>query len=194
MCAWAFGLTVVLAGGVRIMAQAIVDGGLDVHLGRPRHPLPSLLMSRSLPSGLGDLVSAFVFWFVLGGRSLGDLPLLLLVATAAGIVLTATVVVIQCLVFWLPGAVAFCEELFNMFLMAAFYPQHPFSFTVRVILFTLVPTAFVSFLPVAAIRDADPWKVLAMIGAAALYGTIAVVVFQRGLRRYASGNRILELR
>ena len=53
MCAWAFGLTVVLAGGVRTMSEAIADGGLDVHLGRPRHPLPSLLMSRSLPSGFG---------------------------------------------------------------------------------------------------------------------------------------------
>jgi len=194
MCAWAFGLTVILAGGVRYMSQTIVDGGLDVHLGRPRHALPSMLMSRSLPSGFGDLASAFVFWFVLGGRGLGDLPLLLLVATAAGIVLVATAVVIQCLVFWLPGAVAFCEDLFNMFLMAAFYPQHPFSFTVRVILFTLVPTAFVSFLPVEAIRDADPLKALAMVGAAALYGAIAVAVFQRGLRRYSSGNRILTFR
>jgi ABC-2 type transport system permease protein len=194
MCAWAFGLTVVLAGGIRSMSQAIVDGGLDVHLGRPRHPLPSMLMSRSLPSGLGDLASAFVFWLVFGGRDLADLPLLLLLATAAGIVLAATVVVIQCLAFWLPGAVALCEDLFNMFLMAAFYPQHPFSFTVRVILFTLVPTAFVSFLPVEAIRDADPLKALAMIGAAAVYGAIAVAVFQRGLRHYSSGNRILELR
>src|SRR5262249_32720516 len=91
MCEWAFGLTVVLAGGVRHMAQTIVDGGLDLHRGRPRHPLPSLLMSRSLPSGLGDLASAPVFWLVFAGRPVADLPLLVLVATAAGVVLTATV-------------------------------------------------------------------------------------------------------
>lgn len=194
MCEWAFGLTVVLAGGVRQMAQTIVDGGLDVHLGRPRHPLPSLLMSRSLPSGLGDLASAFVFWLPLGGRDPGDLPLLLLVATAAAIVLTATVTLIHCLAFWLPGVAVLCEDVFSMFLMVAIYPQHPYSFTVRMILFTLFPTAFISLLPVEAVRDADPLKVLAMIGAAFLYGAIAVGVFQRGLRRYASGNRILELR
>jgi ABC-2 type transport system permease protein len=194
MCAWAFGLTVVLFGGVRAMAQVIVDGGLDVHLGRPRHPLPSLLMSRSLPSGIGDLASALVFWLVFGGRGLAELPLLVLVATAAGIVLAATAVVIQCLVFWLPGAVTFCEELFNLFLMVAFYPQHPFSFTVRVILFTLVPAGFVSFLPVEAIRSADPLDVLAVIGAAGVYATLAALIFQRGLRRYASGNRVLDFR
>ena len=194
MCEWAFGLAVVLAGGMRHLAQTIVDGGLDVHLGRPRHPLPSLLMSRSLPSGLGDLASAPVFWLVFAGRSLGDLPLLLLVATAAGVVLTATVVVMQCLVFWLPRALGLCEDLFNMFLMTAVYPQHAYGFMVRMLLFTLFPTALVSFLPVEAVRDADPLKALAMIGAAFVYVGIAAVVFERGLRRYASGNRIMEWR
>jgi ABC-2 type transport system permease protein len=194
MCEWAFGLAVVLAGGVRHMAQTIVDGGLDVHLGRPRHPLPSLLMSRSLPSGLGDLASAPVFWLAFAGRGFADLPLILLVATAAGVVLTASVVIMQCLVFWLPRALGLCEDLFNMFLMTAVYPQHPFSFTMRMILFTLFPTAFVGFLPVEAVRDAHPLKALAMIGAALAYGALAAAVFQRGLRRYASGNRILELR
>jgi ABC-2 type transport system permease protein len=194
MCEWAFGLAVVLAGGVRHMAQTIVDGGLDVHLGRPRHPLPSLLMSRSLPSGFGDLASAPVFWLAFAGRGFADLPLILLVATAAGVVLTASVVIMQCLVFWLPRALGLCEDLFNMFLMTAVYPQHPFSFTMRMILFTLFPTAFVGFLPVEAVRDADPLKAVAMIGAALVYGALAAAVFQRGLRRYASGNRILELR
>ena len=124
----------------------------------------------------------------------GDLPLLLLVGTAAGIVMTATAALIGCLGFWFPGAAALCEDVLNMFLMVAMYPQHPFSFTVRLVLFTLFPTAFVSFLPVETVRDADPLKVVAMIGAAVIYGAIAVAAFECGLRRYASGNRILELR
>ncbi|WP_119461364.1 ABC-2 family transporter protein [Rhodospirillaceae bacterium SYSU D60014] len=194
ICAWAFGLTVVFVGGVRHMAHSIVDGELDVHLGRPRHPLLSLLMSRSLPSGFGDLASAFVFWIWLADRGLDELPFLLLVATAAAVVLAATAALIQCLVFWLPGAVLLCEEVFNMFLMVGFYPQHPFGFTVRLVLFTVFPTAFVTLLPVEAVREADPLKALAVLGAAVFYAGLAVTVFNRGLRRYASGNRLLELR
>src|SRR5882724_9382831 len=127
--AWAFGFTIFLAAGVRDLAQTIVDGGLDLHLGRPRHPLPSLLMSRSGPAGLGDMASALVFWLVLAGRGPGDLPLLVIVATAAAVVVAATATVSQCLVFWLPGGLPLCEELFNTFLMVAFYPQHEFGFT-----------------------------------------------------------------
>jgi len=81
-----------------------------------------------------------------------------------------------------------------MFLMTAVYPQHAYGFMVRMLLFTLFPTALVSFLPVEAVRDADPLKTLAMIGAAAVYAGIGAVVFERGLRRYASGNRIVEWR
>ncbi|MBI3709786.1 MAG: ABC-2 family transporter protein [Proteobacteria bacterium] len=192
--AWAFGLTVFLTGGVRDLAQTIVDGRLDIHLGRPRHPLPGLLMSRSLSSGLGDMASAFVFWLWLGGIGLGDLPLLVAVSTAAAIVLAATLTISQCIVFWLPGALSLCEDLFNMLMMVAFYPQHPYGFAVRLVLFTVFPTAFISLLPVEAVRDHDPQQALAVLGAAVVYAGLAALVFERGLRRYSSGNRVLELR
>jgi ABC-2 type transport system permease protein len=191
---WVFGLTVLIAGGVRDLAQIIVDGRLDIHLGRPRHPLPSLLMSRSIPAGLGDMASAFVFWLWFGEATLADLPQLLIVSSAASIVLGATLTAIQCLVFWFPSAVSLCEDLFNMLLMVAYYPQHPYGFTVRLILFTVFPTGFISFLPALAVRGHSLAASLAMLAAAFLYAGLAVLVFERGLRRYASGNRIIELR
>ena len=192
--AWAFGLTVFLAGGIRDLAATIADGGLDIHLGRPRHPLPGLLMSRSIPSGLGDMVSAFLFWFWLGGAPLGDLPLLLAVATAAGGVLAATLTIFQCLPFWLPGAAALAEDLFNGLMLVILYPQHPYGFLVRAVLFAAFPTAFIALLPVEAIRHHSLVEALAVLAAALAYGALAVWVFERGLRRYTSGNRILELR
>lgn len=192
--AWAFGLAVLVAGGGREIAQQVADGTLDVHLGRPRHPLPSLLASRSLPSGLGDMASAPVFWLVFAGRGLGDVAFLLLVATAAAVVIVATMVATQSLAFWLPRAATLCEELFQMFLMVCFYPQHPFAFTVRLVLFTVVPAAFVALLPVEAVREGSVLKALAVLGGAVVYMAIATAIFARGLRRYASGNRMIEWR
>lgn len=192
--AWAFGMAVLLMGGARDIAQAIADGALDIHLGRPRHPLPSLLASRSLPSGLGDMASAPVFWLVFAGRGLADLPFLLAVATAASLVVVATIVATQCIGFWLPRAATLCEELFQQFLMICFYPQNSYGTVVRLLLFTAVPSAFVALLPVEAIREADPWKALAVLAAAFVYSAIAAAIFERGLRRYASGNRMVEWR
>jgi ABC-type uncharacterized transport system permease subunit len=47
--AWGCGLAFIMTGGIRDLARTIIDGGLDVHLGRPRHPLPGLLISRAIP-------------------------------------------------------------------------------------------------------------------------------------------------
>lgn len=191
---WAFGVAVFFAGGLRTMAQVIVDGGLDVHLGRPRHPLPSLLMSRSLPSGLGDMASAIPLWLWLGGRSLGDLPLLLLVSTSAAVILGATIVISQCLVFWRPRAVRFCEQLYEMFLMVTYYPQHAYGLPARILLLTAFPAALVGFVPVEAVREQSPLLAAVVIGAAVLYGALALTIFNLGLRRYASGSGMAELR
>ncbi|HTE39809.1 MAG TPA: ABC-2 family transporter protein [Steroidobacteraceae bacterium] len=192
--AWAVGLTFVLFGGVRDLARTIVNGGLDVHLGRPRHPLPGLLISRSIPSGIGDMLSALLFWLWLGERSWAELPILIVVSTAAAIVFTATLTATQCLVFWFPRAISACEDVFNMVVMVAFYPQHSYGFFVRLILFTVFPTAFISLVPAQSVRDGNHWLIVAMLGAAVFYSGVAVAIFNRGLRLYSSGNRILELR
>ena len=191
---WAFGVAMLFAGGLRTMAQVIVDGGLDAHLGRPRHPLLSLLLSRSLPSGLGDIVSAFAFWLWLGGSGLGNLPLLLLVATSAAVILGATIVIAQCLVFWQPRAVRFCEQLYETFLMATYYPQHAYGLTARLLLLTVFPAALVGYLPVEAVREQSQLLAAAVVGAAALYAALALAMFNLGLRRYTSGNRLAEPR
>ena len=194
MVVWAYGIAVVFAGGVRTMARTIVDGGLDVHLGRPRHPLPSLLLGRPVPSGLGDMVSALPFWLWLGGRTVGDLPLLILVATSAAVILGSAVAIMQSLVFWWPRALGFCEQLYEMFVMVTYYPQHAYGFGARVLLLTVFPAALIGFLPAEAVRAHSPLLVAAVVGAAAVYAALALLVFNLGLRRYASGNRFAELR
>ncbi|HKF72460.1 MAG TPA: ABC-2 family transporter protein [Stellaceae bacterium] len=191
---WAYGVAVFFAGGVRTLARTIVDGGLDAHLGRPRHPLPSLLLGRPIASGLGDMASALPFWLWLGQRSVADLPLLLLVATAAAVILGSAIAIMQCLVFWWPRAVGFCEHLYEMFVMVTYYPQHAYGFGARVLLLTVFPAALIGFLPAEAIRRHSALLVAAVMAAAAIYAGLALAVFNLGLRRYASGNRFVDLR
>jgi ABC-2 type transport system permease protein len=192
--AWAFGLTVMLTGGVRDIAQTILDGRLDVYLGRPRHPLPALLLSRSVPSGLGDLLSAFVFWTWIAKCGVLQIVLLALISTAAAVILCATLAITQCIVFWLPRAQSFCEDLFNTMMMVVFYPQHPFGLTVRIALLTIFPSALIALMPVEAVREASLAKGVAVLGGAMIYASLAKWVFDRGVRRYTSGNRMLEIR
>jgi ABC-2 type transport system permease protein len=192
--AWAFGATVFLTGGVRDIAQTIVDGRLDIYLGRPRHPLPALLLARSIPSGLGDLASAFIFWILVAKCTPLEIAMLILLSTAAAVILSATLAITQCIVFWAPRAQSLSEDLFNMLMMIMFYPQHPYGFIVRMLLLTVFPTGLIALMPVQAVRDASVLEALAVFAAALVYALLAKWVFDRGVRRYASGNRMLEVR
>lgn len=72
--------------------------------------------------------------------------------------------------------------------------RHPFALAVRIVLFTVFPSAFIAFFPTEVVRNPNLGGVLVMLAAAAAYAALALVVFDRGLRRYRSGNRVLELR
>jgi ABC-2 type transport system permease protein len=59
----------------------------------------------------------------------------------------------------------------------------------KIVLFTIIPADFVSYLPVALLREPSLATLGGALGGAALYAALAVWLFHRGLRRYASGNR-----
>jgi len=193
IAAWAFGFVIAFGAGVREIGRAILDGSLDVHLGRPRHPLPSLILSRSGPSGFGDMASALALWWF-AGRGLGDMAFAAALSTGAAAIIVASLVIAHAAVFWWPRAGRLGEETLQAIIMIAVYPQHVYGMAVRVVLFTLLPVGFIALMPVEAVRDADPWKAAAVLAAAAVYGALAWRVFDRGLGRYRSGNLLVQNR
>ena len=60
------------------------------------------------------------------------------------------------------------------------------------LLYTVLPAAFVAFVPVEILRSFSLGKAVAVVAAAAVFPAIAAGVFRLGLRRYASGNRALD--
>jgi ABC-2 type transport system permease protein len=62
---------------------------------------------------------------------------------------------------------------------------------VRGLLFTVVPAAFVAYVPVELLRALDPAWLAAEIGFTLGILALAVAVFYRGLRRYESGNLMI---
>ena len=68
------------------------------------------------------------------------------------------------------------------------------ALTVRIVLFTVFPAAFAAFVPAEVVRHPSGGGVLLMLAAALVYSALAVAIFDRGLRRYRSGNGWLELR
>lgn len=180
----AIGLSLFFFGGVRTIAMRVQDGSMDDFITRPRHPLPAVLMSSSSFASLGDVFYGPLMWFTFGGVTLAELPLMLLLTLAAAAVFTSMCIVIFSLAFWLKGSTRFPEQLFLMLIIFTTVQQHGQPFLVQLIMYSIMPAAFISYLPTELMRSFD-WQTLGIIIAAtAFYVLLAIAVFNAGLRRY----------
>jgi len=189
----AFGLTVTFAGGVRQLARLIEDGDLDTLLTQPRSVLVYALGMRSHPSGVGDLLAGGFLIGASGYVSGRSAPVLLVAIGASAVIFLATGVLFFSCAFWLARVESIARQLWELLITFSLYPEPLFGGVLRLALFTILPAGFVGYLPAAVVRAPSTPQVCLLIAGAAAYFALAVLVFNRGLRRYASGSRFSSL-
>jgi len=189
VCTGAFGLTMVLGGGVRDLARLIAQGDLDSYLGQPKSPLVSSVASRSESSGWGDLVTSVALFAVCGYVTPGLVPVCVLLAVSGAVIFLSMGVMLHSLAFWLGDTDQLSRQAWEFLILFSVYPGTIFSGWIRVLLFSAIPAGFITFLPVGLLRSFS-WGVLAItLGAALAYAGLAALVFRAGLKRYESGSR-----
>jgi len=188
--AFGFGIGTVVCGNAFLVARIIASGNLDYYLALPADPLVHLLVSRMSLSSWGDtLFGLIVFLIAAPGRWM-NLPLFLVLGLITGLILVAFSVLVGSLAFWMGNADNLAAQAINAIITFSLYPIEIFPGVVRVLLYTLIPAAFVGSIPAALLQDFD-WRRLATLVAVAVGITLAARwVFRWGLRRYESGNLV----
>jgi viologen exporter family transport system permease protein len=184
-----YGLCVIVFGGVYDLSRKIQDGELDTFLVQPKNVLFQALASQTRPSGWGDVVAAVVLFVMSGLVSWRSLPWLGIALCCSAVTFVACGVVMHSLAFWLGRIHTLSRSLWEFTLSFSLYPPALFEGGLKVILFTLLPAGFVSYLPVELIRHPSPLALVAAVGGTSLYAVFALWLFARGLRHYGSGNR-----
>jgi ABC-2 type transport system permease protein len=185
-----FGLMATLFGNATRIANLIATGQLDVYLAQPKPVLLHVLISRMSVSAIGDVAFALLIYAAFGDKTaLGAVKFTLALALSTLIFIFFTVIV-NCLAFWLGNTEGLSFQLFNALLTFTTYPTGIFRGLGKLVLFTVIPAGFVSYLPIGLLRQAN---VPFLLGAAAVTGLLTcggVRLFYGGLRRYSSGNMI----
>jgi viologen exporter family transport system permease protein len=185
----AFGLAVTVAGGVRHVGRFIEDGDLDTLLTQPKSVLVHALGLRSQPSGVGDLISGLIFIAWSAQVTWRTTPIVAVVIVASALILVACGVVFFSLAFWLGRIETVATQLWELLVTFSLYPEPLFGGALRLVLFTALPAGFVGYLPVRIVHEASFANVALLVVAATAYMALASLIFDRGLRRYASGSR-----
>lgn len=185
-----FGLAHVLAGNVRQLGKIVMEGGLDVYLSQPKDALVNLLASRTVVSAWGDFVYGFIVLALLPGTDAARVALFCALALPGAVIFAATFSAVESLAFFMGNAQALASALSEFMLSFSLYPEGVFGKGYRWVLYSLVPSAFVAFVPLRAYRAMD-WSVVPILWLiACIYGAVAYGVFAAGLKRYESGNRM----
>jgi ABC-2 type transport system permease protein len=181
-----FGITAFVFGNRNRLADIIAEGRLDFYLTLPKNSLWHVLISRSSPFGLGDvlyglLVGVFAF-------DLSQVPLFILFSLLGVVTFIAFGIIVGSLGFYWGHAKETSRNLFMGLVSFAAYPFPIFHGFVKLILLTLIPAGFITGIPLQILQDFNlKWLIISILVPFIFLG-IAILVYSHGLKKYESGN------
>jgi ABC-2 type transport system permease protein len=188
--AFGFGLATIVCGNSGRVAHIIASGDLDYYLALPADPLVHLLVSRTSLPAWGDALFGVIVYLVAAPERWTTLPLFLFLGVLSGLIFVAFSVIAGALAFWIGQSQNLAMQLQNAMLTFGLYPVDIFPGMVRVLLYTLIPAAFVGSIPAMLLAEFDWGRLAGLLLVTATLLLVARGVFFMGLRRYESGNLV----
>src|SRR5262249_23033449 len=142
------------------------QGEIDVWLSHPRAVLPHLLLGRSVPSAWGDAAFGYAIYFAFIRPDPLRMILFVVLTFVVAVAFVGLGVMAGSLGFYIGNASAFSEQWRFAVITFSTYPPSLFDGLVKVLLFTVIPAGFVSYIPVETLRSMSLWYLLLAIGGA----------------------------
>lgn len=188
--AFGWGLAFSFAGNAARLADLIAQGRLDYYLALPRPVLSHLLFSYMNPFTVGDLTFGVIAFLFTGRLDAASIGLWLVCSVCVAVICASFSATAGCLSFFIGNASQWAFYLSNTLITFSLYPFGLFQGFVRLILYTLVPAAFVGGIPVEIVETHSLTLLGGLACAAALSAGALSLVFRWGLRRYESGSAL----
>lgn len=185
-----YGWSNMLFGNGGRIAFLVAHGELDLYLSQPKPVLLNVLVNRMVLTAIGDFLFALILYLWFGDHSpLGAVKYVLAVLLT-GLIFLFFRVLIQSMAFYIGNAEGLASQLYMGLITFSTYPTDIFQSWGKIMLFTVMPAGFISYMPIGLMRQAD-WPFISGTAAAVVVlGIGAALVFYRGLARYSSGNRM----
>jgi ABC-2 type transport system permease protein len=193
MASSSFGLAHTICGNALLLSNLIVQGELDVWMLYPRTLLPHLLLGKMNATSWGDMLFGFGVYLFFVKPDILHLTLFTALTISAAGVFIGFGVITGSLSFYLGNSLVLTNQWRNAMITFTTYPGTLFEGWVQLLLYTLIPAGFVTYLPIEALRSLSPVHALLAFAGSIGVLSVSVGVFYYGLRRYSSGN-LMQMR
>lgn len=183
-----YGVSGVFFGNRNYLANIIATGKLDFYLTLPKNSLWHILISRSSWFDLGDIVFGTILAFMV--LNLSQVPLFIILCLIATLITVSFGILIGSMAFFWGGAEETSRSLWMGLISLASYPITIFRGYTKFILLTLIPAGFIGGIPVELLKSFDLTWFILMLAFSFILLIVAIIVFNKGLKRYESGNLI----
>ncbi|WP_261306109.1 ABC transporter permease [Paenibacillus andongensis] len=188
VAAGGFGVMATFFGNAMRISNLISTGQLDIYLTQPKPVLLHVLISRMSVSAIGDVLFALLIYVSFGDKSMIGFIKFGLAMLLSTLIFLFFTIIVNCLAFWLGSADGLSFQLYNGLLTFTTYPTSIFRGLGKIVLFTVLPAGFISYLPIGLLRQVDIPYISGAIAVTGLLCLGGIYLFYTGLRRYASGN------
>lgn len=183
-----FGIAKTFFGGIFNINSLIYDGKLDVYLTQPKNLLINVSCSSTDISAIGDIFYVFVVLVIVGAAwwwYFAILPIIIL----GGILYASLYATYASLAFFVKRGDAVAQAVEGAFMKADKYPPSIYNFAVKVLLYTVIPSAFFTFVPLEyLLLGFNIWWACIYVGFISVWVFLAFFCFRRGVKRYNSGS------
>lgn len=184
----AYGFYAIFFSGIRNLNDFVANGELDFYLLKPKSVLLNVSVSRIEFSAFGEFLFGYICLFLSGYFSPQSFIMFNALAFLSGIVFAFSFVLISLPAFFIPKTDVLFNNLFNSVIHFATYPTDIFSGAVKLALTFIIPTFFITSLPVKAVISTSAESFLVLAAFALAYALAVSFLFRLCLRKYESGN------
>lgn len=187
-----FGMTFVLFGNVRRITEMVMNGELDPYLLQPKGVLINIISSSTVVSAWGDVFYGLILFLFMYGFNIYYIVLFVLFNITATILFTSILIVANSLTFYIGNAQGISNLVFEFLITFSIYPEGIYKGFSKFIIFTIIPAAFVSLIPVRILKVFSLKWFMILLFTVIVWAILANVVFYKGLKKYESGNLIIN--
>ncbi len=190
LCSSSFGLTHIVFGNVNRLTQLIISSEMDTYMTQPKDPLIGMICSRTDFTAWGDFAYGFIL-FAVTAQGWSALPVFLLGLITGTLICTAILITAHTLSFYFGDTSIAGSMALEFVVNFSIYPIGIYPAGVRALMYSLIPAAFITHVPLAIARSPDIRLLALLIACTALYCAFAWWFFHKGMKRYESGNLIV---